>query len=37
MGLLKLDVKGLGSYITSSNDSVLVFPRIVGVNGETKE
>jgi hypothetical protein len=35
--LLKLDVKGLASYIiTSSNDSALVFPRIVGVDGETK-
>jgi hypothetical protein len=29
-------VKGLASYITSSNDSALVFPRIGGVGGETK-
>jgi hypothetical protein len=36
LGLLKLDVKGLASYITISNHSALVFPRIVGVNCETK-
>ena len=35
-GHLKLDVKGLASYITSSNDLALVFSRIVGVGGETK-
>jgi hypothetical protein len=31
-----LDVKGVASYITSSNDSALVFPRIVGVDSETR-
>lgn len=36
LGLLKLDVKGLASYITSSNDSASVCLRIVGVDGETK-
>jgi hypothetical protein len=35
-GHLKLDVKGLASCITSSNDSALAFSRIVGVGGETK-
>jgi hypothetical protein len=35
-GHLKLGVKGLAPYITSSDDSALVFSRIVGVGGETK-
>ena len=36
-GFLKLDVKGIASYITTSNDSALLFPRIDGVDGATKK